>query len=62
MSVYENIRKRHPEARSIWSEMMGGWTRFTVVDPEGATVYSWIDGQNIYTNDRTKQRHYIFRG
>ncbi len=62
MSVYENIRKRHPDAKSIWAEMMGGWTRFTVVDPLGATVYSWIDGEAIYTNDCTKQRHYIFRG
>lgn len=62
MSVYENIRKRHPDAKSIWAEMMGGWTRFTVVDPEGPTVYGWIDGEATYTNDRTKQRHYIFRG
>ena len=41
---------------------MSGWTKFTMVDPEGATVYSWIDGQNVYTNDRTKQRHFVFRG
>jgi hypothetical protein len=62
MSAYDNIRRRHPEAHSIWAEMMGGWTRFTVVDPEGATTYSQIDGESIYTNDRTKQRHYVFRG
>lgn len=52
MSVYENIRKRHPGAKSIWAEMMGGWTRFTVVD-EGAHVYTQIEGQRVFKNEAT---------
>lgn len=62
LSAFDSIRKRHPDALQLWAEFMGGWTRFNVVCPEGLTTYSQIDGQMIYTNDRTKTRHFIFRG
>lgn len=60
--IYENLVRRHPLARSIWCERIDGGSRFTVVDPEGPTIYRHEDGSSIYTNDRTGQRHYIFRG
>ena len=52
MSAFDKIRGRHPDAKSVWVEFMGGWIRFTVVD-EGAHVYTQIEGQRVFKNEAT---------
>lgn len=52
MSAFDKIRAMHPDARSIWTECLGGWLRFTVDDRvAGAVVYSQIEGSWVFKNE-----------